>query len=79
MKPRWHVHRRTLSSPSAACIVARKGVGLTERGEGDSFFAVFKRAADAVAAAIAVQRSLDFESWPGKLCQASPDSGTPGL
>jgi sugar lactone lactonase YvrE len=50
-----------------AGIVARNGVVLTERGEGDSFFAVFKRAADAVAAAIAVQRSLDFESWPGKL------------
>jgi sugar lactone lactonase YvrE len=48
-------------------IVGRKGIVLTERGEGDSFFAVFKRAADAVAAAIAVQRSLDFESWPSKL------------
>lgn len=33
------------------------------RGEGDSRFAVFPRAADAVAAASAIQRALSFEAW----------------
>jgi predicted ATPase len=32
--------------------------------EGDSFFAVFPLAADAVACAVAVQRSLEAETWP---------------
>lgn len=40
------------------------GIVLTERGEGDSFFAVFTRASDAVAAAAAVQRRLSEEAWP---------------
>ena len=37
---------------------------LTERGEGDSFFALFGPASDAVAAALAVQRALAREPWP---------------
>ncbi len=34
------------------------------RGEGDSLFAVFARASDAVAAAFDLQRTLIFEPWP---------------
>ncbi|MEK6720814.1 MAG: tetratricopeptide repeat protein [Chloroflexota bacterium] len=37
---------------------------LTERGEGDSFFALFPAASDAVSAALEVQRELDREPWP---------------
>lgn len=50
-----------------AGIESRGGVVLTERGEGDSFFAVFKRAADAVVAASSIQRALELESWQGDL------------
>lgn len=34
--------------------------------EGDSFFAAFERAADAVAAAVEIQRGLDAEPWPAE-------------
>jgi predicted ATPase/class 3 adenylate cyclase len=37
---------------------------LTERGEGDSFFALFPVASDAVAAALDLQRALAREPWP---------------
>jgi len=37
---------------------------LTERGESDSFFAVFARASDAVAAACAIQLALEAQPWP---------------
>ncbi len=43
------------------------GTVLKERGEGDSFFAVFARASDAVAAACFIQRALYAETWPGEL------------
>jgi class 3 adenylate cyclase len=45
-------------------IEAHGGTVLTERGEGDSFFAVFGRASEAVAAACAAQRAIFAESWP---------------
>ncbi len=48
----------------SAAIEANGGVVLKERGEGDSFFAVFLRATDALAAAVEAQRSLQSESWP---------------
>ena len=51
-------------------IAARSGVVLTERGEGDSFFAVFDRASDAVEAAAYLQRSLYDEPWPAGLTVA---------
>ena len=45
--------------------VARLGGALVRpRGEGDSRFAVFARASDAVAAAAEVQRALAAEPWP---------------
>lgn len=46
------------------CIEAWGGVVIRDRGEGDSFFAVFARATDAVAAACALQRALHAEPWP---------------
>ena len=36
-------------------------------GEGDSRFAVFARASDAVAGALAIQRASHTERWPGEL------------
>jgi class 3 adenylate cyclase len=46
-------------------IVGRHGGRIVRpRGEGDSRFAVFSRATDAVAAAAAMQRTLHTESWP---------------
>ena len=45
--------------------VERHGGALVRpRGEGDSHFAVFARASDAVAAAVEVQRALHAEPWP---------------
>lgn len=45
-------------------IEANAGIVLKERGEGDSFFAVFQRATDAVAAAVEAQRAVQSEQWP---------------
>jgi len=42
------------------------GVVIKSRGEGDSIFAVFARAADAVAAAGALQQALLAEPWPAE-------------
>jgi class 3 adenylate cyclase len=50
--------------------IARKGIEahdgslILERGEGDSIFAVFARASDAVAAACEIQYALRKEMWP---------------
>jgi predicted ATPase/class 3 adenylate cyclase len=48
------------------------------RGEGDSTMSVFSNATDACAAAVAIQRSLGAEVWPGELTlrtRASVHSG----
>jgi predicted ATPase/class 3 adenylate cyclase len=45
-------------------VNAHNGVIVLERGEGDSVFAVFARASDAVAAACKIQRLLQKEPWP---------------
>jgi class 3 adenylate cyclase len=50
-----------------AAIEGNGGIVLKERGEGDSFFAVFLRATDAVAAALAAQKALMSESWTDKI------------
>ena len=47
-----------------AGIERHGGVVVKSRGEGDSFFAVFARATDAVAAAADLQRALQAEAWP---------------
>src|ERR671926_227707 len=67
----WEQHPRAMGAALArhdAIIeqtVARHGGALVRpRGEGDSRFAVFARASDAVAAAVDVQRALHAEPWP---------------
>lgn len=45
-------------------IESAGGVVVRLKGEGDSFFAVFTRATDSVAAACAVQRALAEAEWP---------------
>jgi len=50
-----------------AAIEGNGGVVLKERGEGDSFFAVFLRATDAVAAAFDAQKALMTEPWTEKI------------
>jgi predicted ATPase/class 3 adenylate cyclase len=47
-----------------ATVRAHGGTVIRSRGEGDSLFAVFARATDAVAAAGAAQRQLQAEPWP---------------
>src|SRR5207253_5609267 len=45
-------------------IEAYNGALILERGEGDSVFAIFARAADAVAAGVEIQRALRAQTWP---------------
>ena len=48
----------------AGKIEAHNGALILERGEGDSVFAVFGRANDAVAAAFEIQCALRAQTWP---------------
>jgi predicted ATPase/class 3 adenylate cyclase len=48
----------------AAAVEGNTGTLVKARGEGDSAFAVFARATDAVAAAVELQRTLTAEPWP---------------
>src|SRR5918998_1357397 len=45
-------------------VAEHQGHVVRPRGEGDSRFAVFARATDAVAAAAALQQALNAEPWP---------------
>src|SRR5438105_3095784 len=45
-------------------VSRHEGAVVRPRGEGDSRFAVFPRATDAVAAAVALQLALQAEPWP---------------
>ena len=47
-----------------AAVQRHGGAVVRPRGEGDSRFAVFARASDAVAAAADAQRALHQEPWP---------------
>src|SRR5437588_12658069 len=47
---------------AAALIEQHRGILVKQRGEGDSLFAVFPHSADAVAAAIEMQRALSSET-----------------
>src|SRR6266496_3609687 len=51
----------------AKAIKANRGTIILERGEGDSVFAVFERASDAVAAACELQLALGKEEWPSEV------------
>jgi predicted ATPase/class 3 adenylate cyclase len=52
---------------AAAAIEQHDGLLIKQRGEGDSLFAVFARASDAVAAALEFQRALAREAWPAEI------------
>jgi class 3 adenylate cyclase len=52
---------------AAQTVAAHRGRIVKSRGEGDSTLSVFKRASDAAAAAVALQRGLLGEDWPGGL------------
>jgi predicted ATPase/class 3 adenylate cyclase len=67
----WEAHpapmRAALSRHDALieqAVERHGGVVVRPRGEGDSRFAVFARATDAVAAAAAIQQALHTEPWP---------------
>lgn len=51
-------HRRIARAAFSRCAAVELGT------EGDSFFAVFPSAADAVSAAVAIQRGIAAEEWP---------------
>ena len=48
-----------------AAVTAHGGALPVEQGEGDSIVAAFRSGSDAVAAALAAQRALGAEPWPG--------------
>ena len=59
--------RRTIARHDAllrTIIERRGGSVIRTKGEGDSAFAVFARASDAISAATEVQRALVVEDWP---------------
>ena len=53
-----------------SAIESNGGIVLKERGEGDSFFAVFLRATDAVIAAVEGQMAIQSEVWPDRISLA---------
>jgi class 3 adenylate cyclase len=62
--------RRALSrhdALAASLVEQHAGTRVKSRGEGDSLFAVFPRATDAVAAAAALQQALVAEHWPAPI------------
>jgi predicted ATPase/class 3 adenylate cyclase len=70
----WEKHPNAMRAALAhhdhlieALVGRHEGAVVRPRGEGDSRFAVFARASDAVAAALAIQRALRTEPWPGQL------------
>jgi class 3 adenylate cyclase len=54
----------------SAAIAANQGVVLKERGEGDSFFAVFHRPTDALSAALDAQAAVMSEPWSDNIPMA---------
>src|SRR5438105_13904451 len=69
----WEQHPETMRLALArhqtlvtAQIEQHGGAVVKSRGEGDSVFAVFARAADAAAAACGLQQALVAEPWPAE-------------
>src|SRR3989442_2619951 len=67
----WEQHPEAMRQSCArnddvieALVARHAGSVVRPRGEGDSRFAVFARASDALAAACAVQRAFRAEPWP---------------
>lgn len=65
----YHAMRRHDQLLTSA-IESNGGIVLKERGEGDSFFAVFMRATDAVVAAVEAQMAMQSEVWPDRISLA---------
>jgi predicted ATPase/class 3 adenylate cyclase len=70
----WEEHPDAMRSALArhdelieTLVVRNAGTLVRPRGEGDSRFAVFARATDAVAAAAAAQEALHVEPWPAEM------------
>jgi class 3 adenylate cyclase len=55
---------RHLDALVAGAVADADGVLVLARGEGDSHFAVFERASDAVIAAVSLQRAIVSTRWP---------------
>jgi predicted ATPase/class 3 adenylate cyclase len=71
--PLWERHEATMRQVAArhdalldAIIIQHRGRRVKERGEGDSIFATFPDPADAVAAALAINRAVHAEPWPAE-------------
>jgi predicted ATPase len=69
--PLWERHEATMRQVAArhdalldGIITQYRGRRVKERGEGDSVFATFADPADAVAAALAIDRAVLAEPWP---------------
>ena len=69
--PLWQQHPNEMKSVMArhdslimSTVEANGGTVVRPRGEGDSIFAVFLRASDAVGASCAAQQLLLRETWP---------------
>jgi class 3 adenylate cyclase len=69
--PLWEAHRTTMGAALARhevlvaeAVASHGGQLIKARGEGDSTLSVFRRASDAVAAALRLQRVLVVEAWP---------------
>ena len=68
---KWERHPKVMPAALArhnalvrAHVEQHGGLVIKERGEGDSFFTLFRHATDAVAAACDLQRALWSEPWP---------------
>lgn len=72
--PLWELHRVAMSvaltrheALISTVVTVHGGRLIKARGEGDSTLSVFRRASDAVTAALALQQALDEEVWPDGL------------
>jgi len=71
----WEQAPRAMQEALARCealtrsaVEQQDGFLVKSRGEGDSVFAVFARAADAALAALALQKAFHAEPWPDETC-----------
>ena len=62
--PSAGVKQKSSRSTSGYCAKRSTDSGRAVDNQGDSFFVVFTRARNAVAAAVAVQRALEWRAWP---------------
>ncbi len=76
--PLWETHTAAMSTALArhealiaGTVASHGGQLIKSRGEGDSTLSAFVRAADAVAAALALQQAVATEVWPDDLTLAT--------